>query len=278
MMGLADIYFQNGNYEQGFALFVEEQRELERMGQIRILEASKHWESLFAVRYSTFEHALRLRQQSLELVRMIGSQSDLAWRLFELGDVYRIFGKPEKALDLYEQAHTLFEKMNMPLALGFEQRARGDLALSEERYSEALAHYQKFDAYVKEDNHIWGMTQSRARIALAHAYLGNVEQARLEMRGALAEIVEFREEDLTLQTILAEPVSLLQEGKLEEAIALASFLQHRPGSWNETKQHAHGILEMASRDLPKEVVQSAIERGKSLDFNEVIAELSKLED
>jgi tetratricopeptide (TPR) repeat protein len=178
---------------------------------------------------------------------------------------------------LFEQAHPLFEKMNIPLALGFEQRVRGDLALGEERYSDALAHYQNFDTYVREDNHIWGMTQSRARIALAQAYLGNVEQARLEMQKALAIIYELREDDLTLQTILAEAVCLLQEGNLEEAIELASFLEHQPASWNETKQHARKIMEMASRNLPQEVVQAAIERGHLLDFNAVVAELTKLE-
>jgi predicted ATPase/DNA-binding SARP family transcriptional activator len=277
MLGLVDIYFQQGKYEQGFAIFKEEQQELERMGQMRIFDSSKHWESLFAARYSTYEHALRLRQDSLALARMIGSQSDLAWRLFELGDVYRIFGESEKALDLFDEAHTLFEKMNLPLGLGFDQRARGDLALGEKRYLDALAHYQNFDDYVTEDNHIWGMTQSRARIALANAYLGNVDQARMEMKNALAKIYELREDDLTLQSILAEPVCLLQEVNLEGAIEFASFLQHQPASWNETKHHAGYILEMASQDLHQEVVELAKERGKTLDFNAVVAELREIE-
>jgi predicted ATPase len=275
LMGLADVYFQQGKHEEGFALFEEEQKELERMGQTRVLELNKHWESLFAVRYSTYENALHFRQQSLELIRKLGYQSDLAWRLFEIGDVYRVFGEPEKALGLYEQARALFEKMNMVLGLGFDQHARGELSLREGRYSDALLHYQKFEAYAREDNHIWGMAQSRARIALAHAYLGNIEQARLDMQGALAEIYDFRQDDLTLQTMLTEPVCLVREGKMEAAIELVSFLRIHPGSWNETKQHADRILETASRDLHQEVVQAAIERGKSLDLDSVVAKLTR---
>jgi predicted ATPase/tetratricopeptide (TPR) repeat protein len=275
LMGLADVYFQHGKHEEGFALFEEEQKELERMGQMRALELSKHWESLHAVRYSTYENALRFRQQSLELIRKLGSQSDLAWRLFELGDVYRVFGEPEKALSLYAQSRALFEKMNMALGLGFDQRARGDLALRDGRYADALSYYQKYEAYAREDNHLWGMAQSRARIALAHAYLGNIKQSRLSMQGALAEIQDFRQDDLTLQTILAEAVCLVQEGKLEAAIELVSFLQVHPGSWNETKKHASGILETTSRGLQQEVVQAAIERGKSLDLDSVVARLTK---
>ncbi len=274
LMGLADVYFQQGKHAEGFALFEQEQKELERMGQTRVLELSKHWESLFAVRYSTYENALRLRQQSLELIRKLGYQSDLAWRLFELADVYRIFGEPDKALGLYEQARLLFEKMNMVLGLGFDQRARGDLALLEGRYSDALLHYQKYEAYASEDNHLWGMAQSHARIALAHAYLGDIDQARLDMQAALAKLSDFRQDDLTLQTLLAEPVCLVREGKLEAAVELVSFLQTHPGSWNETRQHANRILETAARHLHQERVQAALERGKSLDLVSLVAKLT----
>jgi tetratricopeptide (TPR) repeat protein len=196
--------------------------------------------------------------------------------LFELGEVYRIFGEPEKALGLYEQAHPIFEKMNMILALAYDQRARGDLELADKRYSDALIHYQKFYVYATEVNHIWSMAQSREKIALANAHLGNREQARLEMGSALAQAYEYREDVLALQALLAEAVCLVQEGNLEAAIELASFLQHHPASWNETRQHARGIQESASRDLPQEVVQAAIERGKALDLDAVVEELMDL--
>ncbi len=271
--GLADLYFQQGDHEQGFALFAEEQREMLRIGQRRLLRFSKHWESLFAARYSTYERALRLRQQSLDLTRTYGSQADLAWQLYEMGEVYRIFGEPKQALMWYEQAHPMFKKMNIVLGLGFDQRARGDLALREERFPDALAHYQQFDAYAREDNHIWGMVQSRGKIALANAYLGNIEQARLEIHQALTEIHNFPYDDLGLQTLLAEAVCRVHEGKMESAIELVSLLQQHPGSWNETKQHARLILETASRDLHPDVVQAAIERGKALDLDSVLTQM-----
>jgi predicted ATPase/DNA-binding SARP family transcriptional activator len=275
LIGLADIYFQQGKYDQGFALFGEEQRELERMGQKRVLGTSIHWESLYAARYSTFEHALRLRQRSIELARQLDSQSNLAWRLFELGEVYRIFGEPEKALELYDQTLPMFERMNIALAFAYDQRARGDLALEEKRYADALEHYQKFKVYLREETHNWSIAQSRARIALAQAYLGNIKGARLGLQDALVEIYDLGEDDLALQVLLVDAVCLLQEGNLEAAIELASFLLHHPGSWNETKQHARGILESVSHDLDQETVQAAIERGKGLELDAVMAEWIK---
>ena len=192
-----------------------------------------------------------------------------------MGEVYRIFGEAEKAVGLYEKALPLFKKMKVVLGLGFDQRARGDLALEEKRYQDAMEHYRKFNAYTQEDNHLWGMIQSRGRIALAHAYLGNLNIARQEMHSSLVDIYQIGGDDLALQTMLAEPVCLLQEGDLAQAIELVSFLQHHPGSWNETKQHADIILDEASRDLDQEAVEGAIERGKGFDFDTVFAALTK---
>ena len=195
--------------------------------------------------------------------------------LVELGDVHRIFGEPDKALPLYERSQVLFEKLNMVLGLGFHQRARGDLALESKRYSDALEHYKKFEAYAREDSDIWAINQSRGKIALANAYLGDIEQARREMGRALAQTYAYHEDDLALESFLAEAVCLLKEGSYEDVIELVSYLQRHPASWNETRQHARAILETASSELDQEVVLAAIERGKVLDFDTLIAKLTK---
>ena len=243
MLHKAEVYFFQGDTKNGFGLFQSEQQEFEQLGQMRLFQSSLHLEGLFAVRYSTFDHALRLRKNCMELVRKQGTQSELAWQFFELGDIYRIFGQPEKAMTNYEQSLPLAERMNMSLALSFDQRARGDLALQAGHFTDAMLHYQEFDRYVRADNHPWGMTQSSARIALAHAYLGNVDQAREAMRGVLKEMYEWRSDDLAMQCLLAEAVCLLKEERMEDAISMASFLQHSPISWNETRFQADGIAQ-----------------------------------
>ena len=148
--------------------------------------------------------------------------------------------------------------------------------MESKRYSDALAHYQKYYTFAIENNQIWTIAQARGKIALANAYLGNLKLARKDMHMAMGRAYEYREDDLALQVLLAEAVCLLQEQKMEKAIELASLLQYHPGSWNETRKHALGILETASRDLNQEAVQAAIERGKALDLDSVLEELIKL--
>jgi tetratricopeptide (TPR) repeat protein len=269
------IYFQKGESEQGFSFIHEEQRIFERLGNLRSLAFCQHWESMCAVRYSTFEHALETRLHALEIARRLDLQTNIAWWLFELGEIYRVFGRKEKALNLYEQARTSFEKMNMVLGLGFYQRAHGDIALGKARYTDALAFYQDFETRAAQDNNTWSLMQAHAKLALVYAYLENCEQARLEVHKALALSYDRGFDDVILQALLAEPACLIQEGKDEQAVELAAFIFYHPASWNETRQHALGILETASHNLNQDMVRAALELGKTLDFDSIIAELIK---
>jgi tetratricopeptide (TPR) repeat protein len=176
---------------------------------------------------------------------------------------------------MYDQARLGFEEMNITLALGYDQRARGDLALQDERYSEALSFYQRYLEYAQEENHPWSIVQAQAKIALAQAYLQNIQNSRRGVQSVLRRIQGWHQDDLALQTILAEPICLIHEEKLEAAVELASFIQNHHMSWNETKQHAGFVLEMASGKLTKKDLQAAIQRGQARDLESTVAELIK---
>lgn len=266
------IYFHRGQREQGFSFLHEEQRIFARLGNQHSLAFCLHLESLFAVRYSTFEHAQKLCLEALELVRKLDIQSNIAWWTYELAEIYRVFGDQEEALNLYERARMRFEELNMTLGLGYWERARGDIALEEGRYSDALANYQAFEVQASRENNAWSMKQAHAKLALTLAYLEKEEQAHHELQLALSESFDT---DLIILSLLAEPVCLMHEGKNEQAVEIASFIAQHPASWNETTQHAHRIVEIASRDLEQEVLQAAIERGKGLDLDLVVKALTK---
>lgn len=272
-VNLTGIYFQQGEIEQGFAFLHETQRKYERIGNMRLLVASLNWDSLYAVRYSTIERALEVRLRGIELAGKLGNRSDATWQMFELGDIYRVSGDLEKAMELYEQAKSNFEKMNLMLGLGYYQRGLGDIAIQQARYLDAVDQYQKFMYYVAKDNHLWSIGQAHAKLALANAYSGNLKESRIEIYDTISLMQDWREDDLILQLLLAEPVCLHQEGKYEGAVELAAFIAYHPISWNETKQQAHTIMDTSSHELPDKVVQSAIEQGKTLNLETVIANL-----
>ena len=266
----ASYYFQIGESKQGFLLFQAERNFFEQLGIMVKVADSFNWESQFAARYSTFEHALRTRQRSIELMRNLDQPSHFSWGLFDFGEIYRVFGDQEKALNLYEQAHEGFERMSIILGLGYYQRAYGDLALQDARYSDALKYYQEYMKFARQDNHRWSMAQAQAKLALAHAYLGELEQTRQELQIALTEMRDWGKDDLILQTLLAEPICLIRESRLEEAIELSAFILTHPVSWNETRYQAERILDVASLDLPQELAESARERGKNMGLESIL--------
>jgi predicted ATPase/DNA-binding SARP family transcriptional activator len=268
---LTGLYFREGMIEQGFATHHETQRALERVGNTRWLAANMHWESLHAVRYSTFEHALDTQQRSLELIIKLDNQSDYYWGLFELGDIYRVFGETQKARALYEEAYAGFNKLDMALGLGYYQRAAGDLALGEARYAEALERYEQYLQYAMLDNHAWSTAQARTKRALALAYLEDHKQARLEIYNVLTEIRDWGEDELMLHALLVELVCLIQEGQNEQAVEFAVLIGSHPVTWNEIRQQAQAILESAARGLPEEATQVAIQNGKALSLDALIA-------
>jgi len=267
---LAEAYFQAGMIKEGFASLHKSQRILEQLGNTRMLASAFQAEALFAARFSTFEHALEKGLRSLELERQLDYQPYLSWRLYEVGDLYRIFGKFEEAIEFYEQAYIEFVKTDILLGLGYYQRAYGDIALKNGQYSEALDHYNKFYKYATQDNHFWSMSQAHAKISFALTYLGKIVDAREKMITALGEADAVGQIDLELLALLTEALCLLKEEHHEQCVEITSLIIHHPNSWNETKEHANKILDSASRNLSQERFEAAQQRGREMVLDEVI--------
>jgi len=273
LQDLVDIYIQQGEIEKGFELLHRAQRYFEEKGNIQQLINYLNWEGLHAVRYSTHEHALGVRQRGLTLARKKNRSIELSWQLLEIGDVYRISGDIAKAYEAYDEAMPIFESISEYLGLGYRHRGLGDIALQERDYEDALKHYGEYLQFAIKRNHLWSIGQAHGKLALAHAYLGDVSASRAELQQSLNDLQSWPENQLYVLILLAEPVCLIHENKYEQAIELVALIASHPASWYETKQLANAILETASRDLPDKVVQSAIERGKALELESVIEEL-----
>lgn len=270
-------YFQIGEFENGFAAFHEEQAFFEKTGHKGWLGYSLTWEGDAAIRYSTFEHALKVHWRRQELAKLSDNRTFFYWTLYETGEVYRVFNDHLKATELYEQAHVGFEKMNITLGLGYYQRAYGDVALQNAQYSNTLTHYETYMKYASEDNHLWSIAQAHGKLALALAYLGKLKPSRLELKEALTQARTWGKYGLQLQILLAEPVNLINQGKPDDAVTLSWFILNHRLSWNETKQHVKAILDGARRQLPPDIFELAKERGKNLILENVLKNYVSME-
>jgi tetratricopeptide (TPR) repeat protein len=162
---LGNLFFMRGRPADGFQAYHEARRIFEQLGRQYMVMGNLFWEGLWAIRYSTYEHALEMRQRLVDYRQYIRRDSSYIWNIYELGDVHRIYGYKKKALECYEEARTYFERINVVLGLGYCQRGMGDIAMQEGRYADALKHYQAYRSYAERDNHAWSMAQASARLA-----------------------------------------------------------------------------------------------------------------
>ena len=270
-VSLASVYFSAGLPEQGFKLLQEQRRHFEELGNRRLLASLLNWESQHAVRYSTYDHALETRALSQELSEKIGIRSDLAWNIFELGEVHRVFGNEGKALEHYARAGHEFEEMNMADGFGFMHRAHGDIALRRAQYPEALERYRRFLMYAEQVNHRWGMAQAHGKLALVHAFQERSNEARQEMYSVVETIRGWWGNPLFLMALPAEAICLVMERRHKGAIELTDFVLAHLASWNETKQLARTVMETASEALNSDqLVRAAIENSKRLKLESLI--------
>jgi tetratricopeptide (TPR) repeat protein len=252
---LGDLYFSQGQREKGFEAYHEMRRAFERLGDLRLVSESLSWESLWATRYSTFQHALETRQRCLGLSRKYGSQTIYFWNVFELGEVYRIFGDCQKAREFFNEAGEYFEGIHFTLGKGYIQRAFGDIAMGEGRYAEACRHYQAFQNLVEQDNHMWSMAQACVKMAWVEAHLGNVPGSRSSIYRCLKSLLDTNEVNLILEALLCEARCLAEEGKTGPSADLAAIVRDHPVTWNETRSLARSLVEALSENRTLDFLQ-----------------------
>jgi predicted ATPase/DNA-binding SARP family transcriptional activator len=268
---IGDLYLNRGEPQKGFDSYHKMQSSLEQLGYLRMVGENLHWESLWATRYSTFEHALETRQRSFDRYSKYATQTSYYWNVFEMGEVYRIFGNSKKALGFYEDAGAYFKRINYFLGQGYYHRALGDIAIQEAHYLDALECYETYNRYVEQDNHMWSMAQAAARLAWVYAHLGKVYSSRNHIYQCLKLLRDADETNLTLAALLCEARCQVEEGKNESSAALAAYIAEHPFTWNETRQQAKALRTTLSEKVPEEVFESLNNRFQGRDIRELAA-------
>jgi predicted ATPase/DNA-binding SARP family transcriptional activator len=239
---LGDLYLNRGRPQEGFDAYHKMQRTLEQLGDLRMVGENLHWESLWATRHSTFQHALETRQRGIEQYQKYLGQTSNFWNIFEMGEVYRIFGDPKRALGFYEEAGAYFKRIDFSLGQGYYQRAFGDIAMEEGRYTEALEFYETYQSLAEQENHMWSIAQASLRLAWVYAHLGDIQSSRDSIYRCLQLLLDADEVNLSLTALLCEARCRAEEGKIDSSAALADYVVKHPITWNETREQAEALL------------------------------------
>ena len=267
---LSDLYFMRGIPEHGFHELSEARRIFENFGRQRMVGNALSWESLWSARFGTKDQALEVRRKSLIHNQKFSFRIYEYWDYYELAETYRIFGEEETAGKLVDQAELNFKQLNFSHGLGYCERLRGDLAMLEARFADALAYYRGYASYVTQDNHQWSLMQAYARQAWAQAHLGDVAAARQNIHACLNRLVDSSVHELEFFAFLAEVRCLMVEEKYEEAASLAAFILSSKYTWNEHRTHAQALLDEIRPSLSPTVFEAASSRIDQRDVRQMV--------
>lgn len=271
---LARINVFRGDFEQAYYAYREQRRIYETAGNRRLIGINLSWESMTASRYGTLEHALDARKRSLEIAQEENNLNDYSWAMWEMGELYRLMRNFEQAQIWYQKSLPYFEKIQENNGIGYYFRGLGEMALDLEQWEEAYQQFQKsIEALTYEHRawSVWSLAYVEAGLGRALIGLGKFPEARDVLQKAIHDTEAYKGWDLIFVPLLGCASLYAATGRPAQAIELAAFIIGEVLSWNETKRQAGEVIEIASRGLPKKVVQAAQARGRAMTIEEAVA-------
>jgi len=205
-----------------------------------------------SLRYGGFEVALDLRQRSLELAEIANDPENMAWSIWEMGDLKRVVGDFREAGDWYERAYPLFEDLDNKLGLAFYQRGLGDLALATQDYQTAREHFAKSLEYADIDQIGWLTSYALNGLGQADLGLGMMESAGNHFLQAVKKGRRSKDRGVTLVALLGLASYFAAAGNFERAFELAYLVKSHFATWNETSEAASQLLTDVAGKLPSD--------------------------
>lgn len=269
--GMSEIYIQQGQFTQAFAALAEGRRIFKEIGNSRLIANTYHWESLFALRHSTPEHARQTRDQQLRQARELGREDEIGWGIWELGEIYRVMGDLAAARQQFDEALHLFDDHRDNLGMAFYHRGLGDIALAQGDTANARTEINRYLRLTRMGHHGWSVAYALCQLGQVALLEGKGDEARPQLLESVQVAHELGNRDLCLKPLLVWAELALQMGQNTEAAILSAFVTEHPLTWWEIRQNAWQALAIALARLPEEEGERVKERGRELTLEEAIA-------
>ncbi len=222
-----------------------------------------------AFRQGDGEKAERCTEDSLALYKEIGDRRMIAWVLRTLGAVVTLRG------DYEERKRYLEESLAIEREIGNRAGAAGCLnnlgegARMQGKYAEAVRYYEEALAIKRELGILVGGLLNN----LGHAYigLGKDDVAWGYLREALKESLSTRRVPLALEGLIGVALLRTKARRHARAAELLGLVLGHPALDESTRWYAEPVLDTLHEALPAGELEAALEHGKALDLEQVVA-------
>ena len=244
-------------------------------------EIGDRWEEALSLQYlgmiaislGEYAAAKTLAQKSVAIYREFDYRSGLAFSLNLVGIAARNLGKYEEAKQVHTEVLQTCREMDYPLGialasyyLGRIAHLQGDHLTAEQKLTDSLRIAKRL-AYQR------GVTQNLNILGNVAFDQGKYEEAEKYLYEALRMTQTIHAAPMTLDILTGLAHLLAQEGEEERAVELLVFPLNHAASKQETKDKARHLFSKLTPQLPRQIIETAEEKGKAGKLDEFVAEI-----
>jgi tetratricopeptide (TPR) repeat protein len=273
LIGLGEVSWSQGSYEsaqnyldEGYRLARDNN---DRAGQALVAQQLARVAWLL----EDNEHAIRWAEKSRALYEQLGDLQGMASALNELGIVAVIRKEFDKAESYFSGNLALAEEIGDRFCMAQAVNNLGIKADYQELYEEARLYYEQALVIFEEIGDKWGEAQALGNLARVYFYLDQNYVAWGYVQRALKETRAIQDIPHTLNNLVSMGYRLFRNSEYERAAQFLGLAFHHPAANIEVKTKVQLVLVELREELPGDELEAALERGKSLDLEQVVDEI-----
>ncbi|MBN1147557.1 MAG: tetratricopeptide repeat protein [Anaerolineales bacterium] len=272
-IGLGRIAMRRGEYdeaqrqlERGLELAKQCDDQKSRVHALRLMGS-------IAFRHGDAEQAARYAEESLAVSRRLGDRQEIAGALSALSNAARMQGAYEEAERWLEESLALYREIGERAGAVAMLNNLGELARIQGKYEKAARYYEKSLAMAEEIGSRMAVAAGLLNLGLVHASLGEDIASLKYLYEALDLSAAIGVIPIVLFTLAGIAGLWAKAGRYERAAELLGLALNHPAVDAQNEREAEPILAMLRRALPAGDLEAALERGKSLELDAVVAEI-----
>jgi len=225
-------------------------------------------------RWGDIEQADACLQEGLTIYQQLGNQHRIPRVINALGILSLLQERYEQAEDYWEQGVVMAQEAGDRQAmadtltnLGYiNHHHLGNLEKAEQYYRESLSMAQEF-------GHRHGVVSTLSNLGNLYVLTGDHARAWDHLSQSLSESIAIGVAPLTLDALVGVAQLRAETGQGDAAAELLGVILNHPSVEVDSVQLAEAVLAGLRETLPEEQIEAALARGKTLDLDEVVAEL-----
>jgi tetratricopeptide (TPR) repeat protein len=271
---LAQVAAEQGTYDRA-QRYLDEVLVLAReQDDLACVASTLSMLSTVAWRWGDIEQAEECCHESLAIHRELGNRNRTSQMLNILGILATLQENYEQAQQYYEQglrmARELDDRQLVADLLGnlgyLHHHSTGNLEKARQFYQESLL-------LSREIGHRSGATSTLNNLGQLYVLLGDHQAAWGHLREALVESVAIGAVPLTLDALVGVAQQQIEVGQLVSAAELLGLVLNHPALEVDVGQVAELALGRLRDVLPANELEAALERGKTLELDRIVAKL-----